>query len=108
MKEKEDSYFCVYEEQFEKTDYRKRVSLPRSTGFAHLLVFKVPGLRDRHCFIMKAMIERLKQRGYEQASLAVQKENYAVTMYQKIGFKVVDESEEEYIPAKGVAVVLDT
>ena len=32
-----------------------------------------------------------------QASLAVQKANYAVRMYEKAGFKTVDENEEEYI-----------
>ena len=39
----------------------------------------------------------LKEQGYEQASLAVQKENYAVRMYQKLGFEIVDENTEEYI-----------
>jgi len=29
--------------------------------------------------------------------LAVQKENYAVKMYKNIGFKIIDENEEEYI-----------
>ena len=35
--------------------------------------------------------------GYKQASLSVQKANYAVRMYQKTGFEIVDENEEEYI-----------
>lgn len=30
-------------------------------------------------------------------SLAVQKANYAVRMYEKVGFKTMDENEEEYI-----------
>ena len=34
---------------------------------------------------------------YKQASLAVQKANYAVRLYEKVGFKIVDENEEEYI-----------
>jgi len=29
--------------------------------------------------------------------LAVQKDNYAVRMYKKVGFKIVKESEEEYL-----------
>lgn len=33
----------------------------------------------------------------KKISLSVQKENYAVNMYRKIGFKVVSETEEEYI-----------
>ena len=47
--------------------------------------------------LMKAMLAELKSRGYEKASLAVQKANYAVNMYRKTGFFVVDENDEEYI-----------
>ncbi len=47
--------------------------------------------------LMKEMLCILKDRGYRQASLAVQKANYAVRMYQNVGFEAVDENEEEYI-----------
>lgn len=47
--------------------------------------------------LMKAILHLLKEKGYKQTSLSVQKENYAVNMYQKIGFKVVSKTEEEYI-----------
>ena len=47
--------------------------------------------------MMKEMLNVLGRAGYKQASLAVQKENYAVKMYKKVGFKIVDENEEEYI-----------
>ena len=47
--------------------------------------------------LMKEMLRILKERGYKQASLAVQKANYAVQMYKKVGFEVVDEDAEEYI-----------
>ena len=47
--------------------------------------------------LMKEMLCILKDRGYKQASLAVQNANYAVRMYQKTGFEIVDENEEEYI-----------
>ena len=47
--------------------------------------------------MMKTMLAELKNRGYEKASLAVQKANYAVKMYKKVGFYVVDENYEEYI-----------
>ena len=46
---------------------------------------------------MVKMLESLKWQGYERASLAVQKANYAVRMYEKVGFKTVDENDEEYI-----------
>lgn len=47
--------------------------------------------------LMRAMLERLKRDGYARASLAVQKDNYALRMYQKVGFQTVDENDEEYI-----------
>lgn len=47
--------------------------------------------------MMRKMLSILKDCGYKQASLAVQKANYAVKMYQKTGFEIVDENEEEYI-----------
>ena len=46
---------------------------------------------------MREMLKLLKENGYKKASLAVQKANYAVKMYKKLGFEVVDENEEEYI-----------
>ena len=46
---------------------------------------------------MNEMLALLKEKEYKQASLAVQKANYAVRMYEKVGFKIVDENEEEYI-----------
>ncbi len=47
--------------------------------------------------LMRAMLEKLRNEGYKQASLAVQKENYAVKMYIKVGFEIVDRNNEEYI-----------
>ncbi len=47
--------------------------------------------------LMRNMISLLKYRGYKRVSLAVQKENYAVKMYKRIGFIIVEENSEEYI-----------
>ena len=47
--------------------------------------------------LMRDMLEFLKNKGYRRTSLSVQKVNYAVRMYQKVGFEVIDENEEEYI-----------
>ncbi|MDE5549506.1 MAG: GNAT family N-acetyltransferase [Clostridia bacterium] len=49
--------------------------------------------------LMRNMLSLLKQRGYRRVSLAVQKSNYAVKMYKKVGFVIVDENQEEYIMA---------
>lgn len=43
------------------------------------------------------MLLLLREKGYAQTSLAVQKENYAVKMYKDVGFYIVDENSEEYI-----------
>lgn len=47
--------------------------------------------------LMEKMLELLRESGYRKASLAVQKENYAVRMYKKVGFEIIDENDEEYI-----------
>lgn len=47
--------------------------------------------------LLDALLELLRTRGYERASLSVQKENYAHKMYRNAGFMVVDENDEEFI-----------
>ncbi|WP_321383838.1 N-acetyltransferase [uncultured Enterococcus sp.] len=47
--------------------------------------------------LMKHMLVELKRAGYVQASLAVQKDNYAFFLYKGLGFKIIDENEEEFI-----------
>ena len=47
--------------------------------------------------LMYAMLELLRSKGYKRASLAVQKANYAVRMYEKVGFRITDQNDEEYI-----------
>lgn len=47
--------------------------------------------------MMEQMLVELKCRGYKRTSLSVQKANYAVLMYKNVGFKIVDENDEEYI-----------
>ena len=47
--------------------------------------------------MMKRMLSMLKDAGYKRASLSVQKANYAVKMYQTLGFSIVVDNPEEYI-----------
>ena len=47
--------------------------------------------------LLHAMLDQLRQAGYAQASLAVQKDNYAARMYQRAGFQILRETEEEFI-----------
>lgn len=55
----------------------------------------------RHKGIGTELLERLlqlfREDGYRQVSLSVQKANYAVRMYRKVGFEVMKETDEEYI-----------
>ena len=50
--------------------------------------------------MMQEMLTTLKNAGYKQASLSVQKANYAAKMYLKLGFEILSENEEEYIMVK--------
>ena len=47
--------------------------------------------------LMQEMLDELRKDGYTQASLSVQKSNYAVKMYRKVGFEILSENDEEYI-----------
>ena len=47
--------------------------------------------------LLEGLLTKLKNSKYAKVSLSVQKANYAVKMYQKAGFKIVSENNEEYI-----------
>lgn len=54
--------------------------------------------------LMKEMLATLKEHGYEQVSLSVQKANFAAKMYQKLGFQIIEENEEEFLMLKKLSV----
>jgi len=47
--------------------------------------------------LLGEMLKLLKAEGYRQVSLSVQKDNYAVRMYEKAGFETIKEKDEDYI-----------
>ena len=47
--------------------------------------------------LMKSMLKLLKEKGYKKTSLAVQKDNYATKMYEKVGFTIIKDLGEEYL-----------
>ena len=47
--------------------------------------------------LLRQMLDLLRQEGYRQVSLSVQKENYALRMYQRAGFEVVADRGEEVL-----------
>ena len=49
--------------------------------------------------LLKQLLSVERLAGYPKISLSVQKNNYAVKMYKKAGFTVVNENNEEYIMA---------
>ena len=51
---------------------------------------------------MSLMIDLLKGSGYGRVSLSVQKANYAAGMYLKLGFVIVNETEEEFVMVKNL------
>ena len=50
--------------------------------------------------LMQEIIKLLVSKGYKHVSLSVQKANYAVNMYLKLGFKTIKETDEEFIMVK--------
>ncbi|RAP32386.1 GNAT family N-acetyltransferase [Candidatus Marinamargulisbacteria bacterium SCGC AG-414-C22] len=47
--------------------------------------------------LMKAMLQLLKDHRYDKTSLSVQKDNFAVKLYEKVGFKKISETKEDYL-----------
>jgi len=47
--------------------------------------------------LMQEMIEKLRKQKYTQVSLSVAKDNYALRMYRKLGFKIIKEKDEDYL-----------
>ena len=47
--------------------------------------------------LMDKILFILKEKGYKQVSLSVQKANKALRLYKKFGFKIIIENEDEYI-----------
>lgn len=52
--------------------------------------------------LVESLLSLLRERGYSQVSLSVQKENYAVRMYRKLGFVVLRENDEDYVMVRSL------
>lgn len=53
--------------------------------------------------LMNEMMNLLGNKGYDHVSLSVQKANYATKLYLKLGFKIIKETEEEFIMIKAIS-----
>ena len=49
--------------------------------------------------LLRSMLDLLREKGYAQVSLSVQKANYALQMYRKAGFEIVADRGEEVLMA---------
>lgn len=47
--------------------------------------------------MMREILKILREKGYHQTSLSVQRDNYAFEMYKNIGYQIINESEEEVV-----------
>ena len=98
---------CFIKNRKEEKDYIKILSIKDANIIScsedkyeigkQLLAGKIRDELYESTLIFGQMLMKLKLEGYKQASLAVQKMNYAVRMYRKVGFEIVDENDEEYI-----------
>ena len=56
--------------------------------------FRKQGLGTK---LLKEMLVLLKEQGYANVSISVNKDNYAYHIYRKQGFQVVKVGEEDYL-----------
>ena len=47
--------------------------------------------------MMKKMVALMKSQNYAQVSLSISKGNPAIHLYERLGFRTIDENEEDYI-----------
>ena len=52
--------------------------------------------------LLSFLLSCMKEKGYKQVSLSVQKQNPAVRLYKKTGFITVKETDEEYIMVRTI------
>lgn len=54
--------------------------------------------------LLLEMLQLLGNKGYNRVSLSVQKANYATNIYLDLGFKIIKETEEEFIMLKEICI----
>jgi ribosomal protein S18 acetylase RimI-like enzyme len=69
---------------------------PETPEFS-ISLFKEYRNRGIGTVLMRQMIDLMRNKGYKQTSLSVNKANYAVRMYKKVGFEIIRENEHDYI-----------
>ena len=52
--------------------------------------------------LLASLLEAMREKGFDKVSLSVDKTNYAVKMYRKLGFEIISESEHDYLMIKAL------
>ena len=70
-----------------------------SDDFPSLAISLLPEYRGKGIgtALMQSMLKTVREQGHKGVSLSVQKQNYAAKMYQKLGFKTIEDKDEELI-----------
>ena len=70
-----------------------------SNDMPSMAISLLPEYRDKGIgtALMKSIQKTVSEQGYKGISLSVQKQNYAAKMYQKLGFKTIEDKDEELI-----------
>ena len=70
-----------------------------------LAISVLPNCRERGIGgkMMEYLFELLRERGYKQTSLSVQKENAAVRFYKRLGYTIVEEKNEDFLMIKDLS-----
>ena len=92
--------YYLYTKGLTQTEIAKMLNISRVTLGKLLEEARAEGMVRVEIVDVRNMLSLLEKCGYRRASLAVQKENYAAKMYQKLGFEIVNENESEYIMVK--------
>jgi len=58
---------------------------------------------DIGSLLLQSLLDCLCKKGYVRVSLSVDKDNYAVRMYKKAGFEILEEREHDYLMMKKLA-----
>ena len=70
-------------------------SIDKTTPSLAISLYKEYRNRGIGTQLMLRMLNLLREKGYRQVSLSVQKANYALRMYRKVGFETVSDRGEE-------------
>ena len=77
------------------------IFIPQGLALLPRSILKEPELemyiKDFRQQLMTAMLDLLKAKGYPSVSLSVSKDNPAVRFYQRLGFVMVEEREDDYL-----------